>query len=151
MPVGVLGQADRARLRDAFKTGGDVDALAHEIAVVLLNDIAQMHADAELDAPVLRNARIALDHCVLDFDRAAHRVHHAAELDDSPVAGALDHASIMDGDRRINEIAAQRSQPRKRALLVRAGQAAESDHVGGEDRGKFASLRHLSISSLWGP
>ena len=53
-----------------------------------------MNADAELDAPVLGHAGIALDHGVLNFDGAAHGIDDAAELDDRPVAGALDDAPV---------------------------------------------------------
>ena len=49
-----------------------------------------MNADAELDAPILRHAGVALDQAVLDLDRAADGVDHAAELDDAAVAGAFD-------------------------------------------------------------
>ena len=45
---------------------------------------------------------------VLHFDRAAHRVDHAAELDEAAVAGALDDAPVMRGDGGIDQIAAQR-------------------------------------------
>ena len=48
----------------------------------------------------------------------------------------------MNGDGRIDEIAAQRAQPRQRAVLVGAGQAAEADDVGGENRGEFADFTH---------
>ena len=41
-----------------------------------------------------RHARVALDHAVLHLDRAAHRVDHAAELDEAAVAGALDDAPV---------------------------------------------------------
>ena len=34
----------------AFQPGGNVDAVAHQIAVALLDDVAEMDADAELDA-----------------------------------------------------------------------------------------------------
>ena len=84
LPVGVLGEADRAGLGDALKPRGDIDAVAHQIAVALLDDVAEMDADAKLDAPVRRHAGVALDQAVLDFDRAAHRVDDAAELDDAP-------------------------------------------------------------------
>ena len=57
-----------------------------------------MNADAELDAPFWRRAGVALDHAVLHFDRAAHRVDYAAKLDENAVAGALDDAPMMDGD-----------------------------------------------------
>ena len=82
LPIGVLGQTDRARLGDALQSRGDVDAVAHQVAVALLDDVAEVNADAKLDAPVRRHAGVALDHAVLHFDRAAHGVDHAAELDD---------------------------------------------------------------------
>ena len=72
-----------------------------------------MDADAELDATFGRQAGVALDHAVLHFDRAAHRVDHAAELDDRAVAGALDDAPVMHSDDGVDEIAAQAPQPRK--------------------------------------
>ena len=145
LPIGVLGKADRARLGDAFQPRGDVDAVAHQIAVALLDDVAEMDADAELDAAVLGHAGVALDHRVLDFDRAAHGVDHAAELDERAVAGALDHAPVVHGDRRVDEVAAQRPQPRERAILVRAGEPGEADDVGGQDRGELAGLGHDAL------
>jgi hypothetical protein len=48
-----------------------------------------MNADAELDAPFWRRAGVALDHAVLHFDRAAHRVDYAAKLDENAVAVRL--------------------------------------------------------------
>ena len=101
-----------------------------------------MNADAEIDATILRQPRVALDHGVLNLDRAAHRVDDAAEFDDRAIAGALDEAAVVDGDRRIDEVAAQSAQPRQRAVLVRAGQSAEADDVGGQDRCKFPALGH---------
>ena len=81
--------------RDSFEACGDVDAVAHEIAVGLLDDVAKVNADAKLDAPLGRQARVALDHAVLHLDRAAHGVDHAAELDHAAVAGALDDPAVM--------------------------------------------------------
>jgi hypothetical protein len=69
------------------------------------------------------HADVALDHAVLDFDGAAHGVDDAAELDERAVAGALDDAALVNGDGRIDEVAAQSPQPRERALLVGAGEA----------------------------
>ena len=131
LPVGVLGKTDRARLGDPLQSRGDIDAVAHEVAVALLDDVAQMNADAKFDAAIGRHARIALDHRVLHFDGATHRVDHAAELDERAVAGALDDATVVHRDRRIDQIAAQRAQPCERAIFVHAGQPAEADNVGG--------------------
>ena len=98
LPVGILGKADRARRGDALQSRSDIDAVAHQVAVALFDDVAQMNPDAEHDAATLRHAGVALDHGVLNFDRAAHRVDDAAKLDDCAVAGALDHAPIVHGD-----------------------------------------------------
>ena len=142
LPIGVLGETDRAGLGDALQPRGDIDAVAHQIAVGLLDDVAQMNADAELDASLGRQAGVALDHAVLHLDRAAHRVDHAAKLDEAAVAGALDDAPMMRGDRGINQIAAQRPQPRQRSLLVRPGEPAVADNIGDQDRCNFPGLAH---------
>jgi hypothetical protein len=61
---------------------------------------------------------------------AAHRIDHAAELDDCAVAGALDDPAVVGGDGGVDEIAAQPPQPRQRAILVRSRKTAVSDDVG---------------------
>ena len=63
------------------------------------------------------------------------------------VAGALDHAPVMHGDGRIDQIAAERPQPRQRAILVGAGEPAVSDHIGRQDRREFPGLGHDSPSA----
>jgi hypothetical protein len=65
---------------------------------------------------------------------APHSVDHAAELDEAAVASALDDAAVMRVDRRIDQIAAQRPEPRQRALLVGAGEPAVADDVRDQDR-----------------
>ena len=90
LTVGVLGKTDRAGLGNSLQSRGDVDAVAHQVAVALLDDVAEMDADAELDAALGRQARVAFDQAALDFDRAADGVDDAAELDDRAVASALD-------------------------------------------------------------
>jgi hypothetical protein len=49
----------------------------------------------------------------------------------------------MGGDGGVDQVAAQAPQARERALLVGAGEPAEADDVGGEDRRKFPTLRHV--------
>ena len=89
--------------------------------------------------PALRSIDAALH-----FDRAAHGVDHAAELDEAAVAGALDDAAVMRGDGGIDQIAAQPPEPRQRAILVRAGEPAIADDVGDQDRRDFPGLAHSS-------
>ena len=82
LPKSVLGETDRAGCRDPLETRGDIDAVAHQIAVALLDDVAQVDANAEFDATLRRQPGVALDEAILHFDRAAHGVDHAAEFDE---------------------------------------------------------------------
>ena len=54
------------------------------------------------------------------FDRAAHGVDHASELDEASIPGSLDDAAVMGVDRGVDQIAAQPSQPRQCAILIHA-------------------------------
>ena len=74
-----------------------------------------MYADPEVDAPLRREARIALQHAVLHLDGATHSVDYAAKL---AVAGTLDYAPVMHRDSRIDQIAPERPKPRQRAIFV---------------------------------
>ena len=147
LAIGVLGQTDRARLGDALQPRGDIDAVAHQIAVALLDDVAEMNADAKLDAALGRQAGVAFDHAVLHFDRAAHGVDDAAELDQAAVAGALDDASVMRGDGRDRSdrcaarAAATGCDPRPRP---RAGCIRRHPRPGSPRSSAFRSLR-LSV------
>ena len=143
LTIGVLGEADPSRLANPLDPRGDVDPVAHEIAVALLHDITDMNANAELDLPVLRDSRVAFDHAVLHLDRAAHGVDDAPELNDAAVAGAFDDAAAVGCDGRVDEIAAQAPQARECPVLIGAGEAAEPDDIGHQNRREFAGLVHL--------
>lgn len=80
---------------------------------------------------------------------AAHGVDHAAELNKTPLAGALYHAPVMHGHCRIDQIASERAQPRQCAILVHAGKPAVSDHIGCENRGELPGLGHKVLSPPW--
>ena len=101
-----------------------------------------MNADAEFDLAIARHSSVALDHGVLHLDCATHSVDHTAKLNKSAVAGALDDAPVVNGDRGVDQIAAQRAQPRQSSVLVRAGKSTESDHVGGQYCRKLSSFGH---------
>ena len=58
------------------------------------------------------------------------------------VAGALDDAPVMRGDGGIDQVAAQRPKPRKRAILVRAREPAIADDIRDQDRRDFPGLAH---------
>ncbi len=80
-----------------------------------------MDPDPKFDALVGRDSSVALDHRPLDFNCAVHCVDDAAEVDDAAVARALDDASAMGGDSRVDQITAQAAQARKRPVLVGSG------------------------------
>ena len=79
--------------------------LTHEIAVGLLDHVAEMDADAKLDAALGRHAGVALDKAALHLDGAAHGIDHAAKLDQAAVAGSLDDPPMMRVDCGIDKIA----------------------------------------------
>ena len=72
---------------------------------------------------------LQLDHGVLHFECAAHRVDDAAELDDAAVAGALDDAAMVDRDGRVNQVAAQRAQSRQGSIFVRSREPGVAHHI----------------------
>ena len=144
MTVGVFRKTNRARLRDALEPRGYVDPVPHEVAVALLDDVADVNTDAEFDSSVLRHAGVALDEPVLDLDRAAHRVDHAAELDDRAVAGAFYDTAVMSCDGWIDEVAAEPPQARKCPILVGAGEPAITDDIRNQDRRELSGLAHCA-------
>ena len=101
-----------------------------------------MDADAELDTLVRRDTRVAFDHGDLDFDRAAHCVDDAAKLGDESVAGPLDDATIVYGNCRIDQVAAQRTQSCQSSIFVRAREPAVADNVGDQDCSELARFPH---------
>jgi hypothetical protein len=141
LPVRLRGQADTARLANALKPRGDIDAVAHKIAVALLDHIAEMDADAEFDAAFGRQAGIALDQTVLHLDGATHGIDNAAKLNETAVAGSLDDAPVMRVDGGINQIAPQPPEPRQRAILVRSRKTAVSDDIRDQNRRDFPGPR----------
>ena len=55
----------------------------------------------------------------------------------SAVARALDDPAVVDGDRRVDQVAAQRAEARQNPFLVGAGEPAVADDVGDQDRRNF--------------
>jgi hypothetical protein len=101
-----------------------------------------MNSDTEFDASLVREPGIALDHATLDLDGAAYGIDHAAELNETSVAGALDYAAVVHRDGRINQIAAERPQTREGTILVRAGKSAIADNIRRKNSREFPGLGH---------
>ena len=89
-------------------------------------------------------AGVALHHRVLDFDRAAQCVDHAAEFDERAVAGALHHAPTVNGDSGVDQVAAQRPQSRENTVFVSPREARIADDIGSEYRRKLTGFAHVA-------
>ena len=142
LTIGVLGQTDRARLGDPLQPRGDIDAVAHQVAIGFLDYVAEMDADAKFDAFVRRDPSVAVDHRSLEFNGAVHRVDDTPELDNCAVAGALDDAPMMHCDSRLDQVASECPQPCQNPVLVGPGKPRIADDVGHQDRRELSSLAH---------
>jgi hypothetical protein len=100
-----------------------------QVAVALLYDVAKVNADPEFYAALGRHAGVTFYQAALHLDGAAHRVDHAAKLDEAAITGSLDDAPMMRGDGGVDQVAAQSPKARKRAILVGAGEPAVPDDV----------------------
>ena len=125
LPMGVVGDADAARLGDALEARRDIDAVAENI-VVVDDDVADMDADAKFDPEFGRHVDIPLRHRALDFHRTARRIDGTGELDQHAVAGGLDDAAAMRGDAGIDQRLPQHLQLRQRAAPRRGPSAGYS-------------------------
>ena len=95
---------DPAGLGQGFEAGGEVDAVAVNVAPVDDN-IAEINTDAELDPPFSRDVSVALGHRALDFGRAAHCADDAGKLDQHAVAGGFDKTAAVLRELRIDQFA----------------------------------------------
>ena len=151
LPIGVVGDADRAGLGDAFEPRGDIDAVAHEVAVALLDHVAEVDADPKFDALVGRDLGVALDHRPLDFNGAVHCVDDAAEFEDAAVARALDDAAVMHRDGRVDQVAAKGPKASEDSIFIRTRKPRVADDVGHQDRRELSGLAHGASAEAKSP
>jgi hypothetical protein len=101
-------------------------------------------ADAELDASVLRHARVAASHPALHLDGETYRIDDALEFNQGAVSGGFDDAAAIFGDLGIEKGVAMRFEITQRAFLVGTHQPRIARDIGGEDGGKAAGGWHFS-------
>ena len=142
--VDIARDADAAGLGQLLQSRGNVHAVAIDV-VVLDDDVADVDADPEHDAPVVGLIGLALGDARPGSRGAFDRVDHASELDQRTIAGELDDAAVMLGDLRLDEVLAQRFQACVRALLVGRHEPAIADDVRSQDRGQPALHRSRPI------
>ena len=138
MVVGRTRDHDPARFGQPFEPGGDVHPVAVEIAVGLVDDVAEVDADPEAEALGVRDLPLPLHHATLDADGALDGLDGAGELAQRAVAHQLDDAAAVLGQEWLDQLPVVRLEALERASLVALHQARVTGHVGGEDGGEPA-------------
>ena len=92
----------------------------------------------------LRHIGVALDHQLLDRDRAFDGGDNRGKLQQHAVARRLDDAPAVARDDRPRRLAMLAHRPR-RARLVLAHEARVANDVGGEDRGEAAGRGYFLL------
>ena len=125
------GAADKylAGFGHGLKPGGDVDAVAIHIAIVL-DDIAEVDAYAQLERPFVET--------LLDGKRRINGLVDAWKHRKKAVPGRFEGAAAMPGDCGVDQIIEHRAQLGIGGSLVFSHQQAVADNVSGHDRGKLA-------------
>ena len=132
---GGTGDADTAGLCHRLKTRGDVDPIAIDI-VSLDDDVAEVHADAKPDSPIVGMLCVVLGHLPLDGRGTLYGIDDAGELDQRAIAHELDDAAMEFFYCRIDQFSAARLEPRQCADLIVPHEAAVADHVGSKNGGQ---------------
>jgi hypothetical protein len=124
------GNADPAGLGERFQPCCDIDPVAEDVAV-LGDDVAEVDADAEPDAPLVADHGLTVDHPALNLGGAAHRVDDARKFRQHAIAGILDGAALVLLDLRVDQLTEMRLEALVRVLFVRAHQTRIAGHIGG--------------------
>ena len=125
--------ADPARFGKLLQPRGDVDAVAKDV-VAIDDDVADVDTDSQIDPLFGRHTGIALGHATLHVDRTAHRVDHAREFQQQPVARGLDDPAAVFGDLRVNKLPPMGLQSRQGGAVVAAHEQGIAHHIGRDDR-----------------
>src|SRR5262249_3521489 len=97
--------ADPAGRGHRLEPDGDDDSVAVDITA-LHDNIAEIDADAERDAPIVSDTVVRCLHALLHLARAGDCVDRATELDHHAIAHHLDDAAVMLGNQRIEDLPA---------------------------------------------
>ena len=142
--VGRARDQDAARVAKALEPRRDIDAVAENV-VAFDQHVPKVDAYAIDDALRLRHVGVALDHQLLDRDRAFDRCDNGGKFEQQPIARRLDDAPPEVRHQRPRRLAMLPDRLR-RPRLVLAHQPRVADDVGSEDRGEFSGFAHSSGS-----
>src|ERR1700754_3758425 len=110
-------QTDAARLGHTLNSRCNIDAVSEQV-VLFDEDVTDIYPDTKQDPLVLHFADGLPVHAVLELYGRSHRLYRAWKFGKEPVAGVLDDAAGLPGDRRHNRIRQQCGQAGVRRLLV---------------------------------
>ena len=130
------GHADAARLREGFKTRGNVDPVTED-AAVLHHHIADVDADAQHHRGLGWERPVGFRERLLDAHGAADGINDAPELGENAVARGPGDIAPAGGDQVVDNPAVSR-QRRERAFLVLVHQPRVSLNVCGKDRNELS-------------
>ena len=141
--MGGFRQHHAAGRRQTLQSGGDVDAVAVDRAVLGLADVAEVYADAEMHLAVVLQRRVGGREFGLGVDRGFHRAGGAVEDREHRVAGHIDDAAAvgLDVGAEYRAVVGQRGDG---GGLVVAHQPRITSDVGRENRGEPLSDVALS-------
>ena len=102
------------------------------------DDLAEMHADAQHQPPLLVQHLVLVRHAFLDVDRRRDRSPGRTEFGQQGIARAVDQRAAGDLDGRPPDLGLRRLEMPDGEVLVALHQADEACDVGVKDRGKTA-------------
>jgi hypothetical protein len=128
--------ADTVRIGQLLEPRGDVDAIA--IAVLSLDDdLAEIDADADMDAPALWDVGVALGHAPLQAHYALDRIDDAAEFRQQFVTHKFEDAAVMAGDFRFEQFLAPRPEALEGTLFVLLHKGGVADDISANNGSKL--------------
>jgi len=136
--VHCAGHEHAARVRERLQPGDNVDAVAVDPRFVM-DDIAEVDADAKAHASMLRHGLIARGHHGLDLDRAFGSTDDAGKFGEDAITGGVDDPTSVTGDQRQDR-ALMRLEVAHGGGLVFVHEPAVASDVGGEDGGESAFI-----------
>ena len=127
-----------AALGERLHARRDVNTVAVNRAVGLLDYVAEVDADAELHAPVWRELNVVTFEHLLHLDRGLDRLDRTRELRQQRIARRVDHAAAAARHQAGDDFAIG-LEGLDGGGLVGRHQTGIADHVCAQDRGQLAS------------
>jgi len=121
-----------------LQSRGHIDPITQDIAV-LLNDVTQMNADADVNLFALIFLGVVSAKLRLDTLGTLHSVNDRGEVHQEAITHSLDDCPMIVSDRLLDDLIVDSEHP-QRAGFIGAHLAAEAHEVGEHDGGQLTGL-----------